>query len=113
MNDPNGLVFADGVYHLFFQYYPDGLTWGPMHWGHATSRDLLHWEEQAIALFPDELGMIFSGSIVIDSDNRSGLGQDGKAPSLFACTRQRGCVVRAGARRFHCHQRVHFHGWSS
>ena len=80
MNDPNGLVFADGVYHLFFQYYPDGLTWGPMHWGHATSCDLLHWDEQPIALFPDELGMIFSGSIVIDTHNTSGLGQDGKAP---------------------------------
>jgi fructan beta-fructosidase len=80
MNDPNGLVFADGVYHLFFQYHPDGLKWGPMHWGHATSRDLLHWEEQPIALFPDALGMIFSGSIVIDTHNTAGLGRDGKAP---------------------------------
>ena len=80
MNDPNGLVFADGVYHLFFQYHPDGLAWGPMHWGHAISRDLLHWEEQTIALFPDALGMIFSGSIVIDEHNTSGLGRDGKAP---------------------------------
>jgi fructan beta-fructosidase len=80
MNDPNGLVFADGVYHLFFQYHPDGLTWGPMHWGHTISRDLLHWEELPIALYPDALGMIFSGSIVIDKNNTSGLGCDGKAP---------------------------------
>jgi fructan beta-fructosidase len=80
MNDPNGLVYADGVYHLFYQHYPDQSVWGPMHWGHATSHDLLHWEEQPIALFPDALGMIFSGSIVIDRENTSGLGSEGAAP---------------------------------
>ena len=53
MNDPNGMFFLNGTYHLFFQYYPDGNTWGPMHWGHATSKDLIKWEEQPIALFPD------------------------------------------------------------
>ena len=55
MNDPNGLYYKDGVYHLFFQYYPDGNKWGPMHWGHATSKDLVRWEEQPIALYPDDL----------------------------------------------------------
>lgn len=55
MNDPNGLYYKDGVYHLFFQHYPDGNKWGPMHWGHATSKDLVKWEEQPIALYPDDL----------------------------------------------------------
>ena len=74
MNDPNGLVFYNDTYHLFYQYYPDDIVWGPMHWGHATSKDLVSWEHQPVALYPDELGYIFSGSAVMDLENTSGLG---------------------------------------
>ncbi len=83
MNDPNGMFYLNGTYHLFFQHYPDGNTWGPMHWGHATSKDLIQWEEQPIALFPDEKGYIFSGSAVVDTENTSGLG-DGITPPIIA-----------------------------
>ena len=73
INDPNGLVYFEGRYHLFYQYYPDGLTWGPMHWGHAVTHDLAHWEHKPIALTPDERGMCFSGSAVVDWHDHSGL----------------------------------------
>ena len=74
MNDPNGMVYLDGTYHLFYQYNPQGNQWGNMSWGHATSTDLIHWTEQAVALTRDELGDIFSGSAVIDKDNTAGFG---------------------------------------
>jgi fructan beta-fructosidase len=74
MNDPNGMVYYQGTYHLFFQYYPGGMVWGPMHWGHATTTDLVSWKEQPIALYPDDLGYIFSGSAVIDANNTAGFG---------------------------------------
>ncbi len=74
MNDPNGMVYIDGTYHLFFQYNPQGNGWGNMSWGHATSTDLMHWTELPVALTRDELGDIFSGSAVIDKDNTSGFG---------------------------------------
>lgn len=86
MNDPNGLVFHEGVYHLFFQYHPHSSVWGPMHWGHATSRDLVHWQEQPVALAPDEHGMIFSGSAVLDLNNTSGLGPAGTTPLVALFT---------------------------
>ena len=86
MNDPNGMIHLNGQYHLFFQHYPDGTVWGPMHWGHATSNDLVQWKEQPIALYPDSIGMIFSGSAVLDKNNTSGLGRGGIAPLVAIFT---------------------------
>jgi fructan beta-fructosidase len=86
MNDPNGMIFLNGQYHLFFQHYPDSTEWGPMHWGHATSSDLVQWKEQPIALYPDSIGMIFSGSAVLDKNNTSGLGRGGVAPLVAIFT---------------------------
>lgn len=77
MNDPNGLVYNKGVYHLFYQYYPEDIVWGPMHWGHAVSEDMIHWEHKPIALYPDEKGYIFSGSAVVDKGNTSGFASEG------------------------------------
>ena len=74
INDPNGLVFLDGTYHMFYQYNPEGNGWGNMSCGHATSTDLIHWEEQPVALTRDALGAVFSGSCVIDKNNTAGFG---------------------------------------
>lgn len=86
LNDPNGLFCLDGVYHLYHQHNPFGRTWGNMHWAHAVSRDLFHWEYREEALFQDEFGMMFSGCAVIDRKNVSGLGAGEKPPILFFYT---------------------------
>ncbi|MFL9831138.1 glycoside hydrolase family 32 protein [Flavobacterium sp. ST-87] len=86
MNDPNGMFYADGQYHLYYQYYPDGNKWGPMHWGHATSKDLIKWEEQPIAIYPDKDKYIFSGSAVVDINNTSELGIGKSAPIVAIYT---------------------------
>ena len=92
MNDPNGMVYVDGTYHLYFQYNPNGTRWGNMSWGHATSDDLLHWEEQPLAIpqtFDQEgraIESIFSGSVVIDENNTSGFGAAGESPLVAIYT---------------------------
>jgi fructan beta-fructosidase len=86
MNDPNGMFYYEGKYHLFYQYFPDSTVWGPMHWGHAESSDLVSWKELPVALFPDSLGCIFSGSAVVDINNTSKLSTIKNPPIVAAFT---------------------------
>jgi fructan beta-fructosidase len=100
-NDPNGLVFADGEYHLFFQHNPYGWNWGNMHWGHAVSLDLVHWREQPIAIYPRAFGdWAFSGSAVVDELNSSGWrrGKDALLVAAFTSTGRGECIVYSNDR---------------
>ncbi len=88
LNDPNGLIYADGVYHLYHQWNPFGTEWGNMHWGHAVSKDMITWEHRPVALEPDEYGTVFSGCAWRDSENTAGFG---KNALLFFYTASGGC----------------------
>ena len=96
VNDPNGMVYHDGIYHLFYQYHPYSSVWGPMHWGHATSKDLIHWKRESIKIYPDSLGTIFSGSAVVDMNNTSGFGNKGIVPLVAIFTQHNEAGEKAG-----------------
>lgn len=91
LNDPNGLVYHAGEYHLFYQHHPHSPDWGPMHWGHAVSRDLIHWQHLSIALAPDDDGMIFSGSAVVDWRNTAGFGPQALV-AIYTCHKEPGHI---------------------
>ncbi|WP_159697719.1 glycoside hydrolase family 32 protein [Arthrobacter sp. 18067] len=86
LNDPNGLVYHNGTYHAFYQYNPRGNSWGNMSWGHSTSTDLVHWEQQPVAMEASPEEEIFSGCIVMDTNNASGLGSAGNPPMVALYT---------------------------
>ena len=100
MNDPNGMFYFEGEYHLFYQFYPDSNVWGPMHWGHAVSPDLVNWENLPIALYPDEHGYIFSGSAVVDWNNTTGFGTKNKPPLVAIFTYHNDEQAKAGIVEF-------------
>lgn len=91
-----GMVWYDGEYHLFYQYHPFSDVWGPMHWGHAVSKDLIHWDHLPIASYPDDLGYIFSGSAVVDWENSSGFGSGNHPPMVMIFTYHNPIAEKAG-----------------
>lgn len=98
INDPNGMVYYEGEYHLFYQHNPFESEWENMSWGHAVSRDLIHWKELPVVMFPDKLGSIFSGTAVIDYNNTTGFGKGGIPPMIAIYTanssdNQRQCIA--------------------
>ena len=100
INDPNGMVYYNGTYHLFFQYHPYSSVWGPMHWGHAISSDMINWKEQSIAIYPDSIGTIFSGSAIVDKDNTTGFGKNGQTPLVAIFTQHNTAAEKAGRNDF-------------
>jgi levanase/fructan beta-fructosidase len=100
MNDPNGMFYHKGKYHLYFQHNPNSNVWGPMHWGHATSENLIHWDEHPIALYPDKLGTIFSGSAVVDLENTSGFGSIENPPIVAIFTNHNSEEEKKGSELF-------------
>jgi fructan beta-fructosidase len=101
LNDPNGLVYLDGEYHLFYQHNPYGWSWGNMHWGHAVSKDLASWREQPIALYPQKFGdWCFSGSAVVDARNTAGFksGDNDVLVAAYTSTGRGECIVYSNDR---------------
>lgn len=86
LNDPSGLIYYNGEYHLFYQYNPHGTAWGLMHWGHAVSTDLVHWQNLPIALYPNQFGARWTGSSIVDTSNVTGLSKNNVNPMLMFYT---------------------------